>query len=363
MSEGRNLPDLRRTNPVRAGSDVVRVVGDSALALAWRVLQPANRGPFLRADHPPLSRLRYQADDGWGADLFHLPPAPGGGAEPVVLAHGLGGTHRDFALESGRGLASALRAAGFAVYLFEHRGDPCAVPPPDASPFSIDDLATRDLPAAIDRVVEHSGFPRVLWVGHGLGAQLYCLARALGAEDRIAAASLWSCPVRFETPATALRTAGVMATMIPGGWVLPTRRVQQFLTPFVAAGADIGSPGTEGARARGRLRHGAGDLHGGVVKQVARWVAEGSLTDASGRLDVLHALRPAVAQVVVPSEDPVCPPGACEPLVARLGAEVLRLPAGWGHLDPLLGEAAPVEVFGPVTAFLDRARRLTHRAA
>lgn len=362
MADGQSLPDLRRPNLLPEGGDLVRTVGDSALALAWRMFRPADRSPFVRADQPPLTRLRYRTDDGWGADLFHLPPIPGASAEPVVLAHGLGGTHRDFALEAGRGLAVALREAGFSVYLFEHRGDPCAVPPADAQPFSIDDLATRDLPAAIDRVVEHSGYPRVAWVGHGLGAQLYCLARAHGAEDRIAAASLLGCAVRFDSPASTLRTAGAVAALLPRGWVLPTRRMQQFLTPFVADGGDVASPGTEGSRARGRMRHASGDLHGGIVRQLARWISEGALTDASGRLDVLAALRPGLAQVVIPSEDPACPPGASDPLVERLRAECVRLPPGWGHLDPLLADAAPEQVFAPVAAFLDRARRLCHHS-
>ncbi len=358
MVDGSTLPDLRRPAAFFDGADLLRTLGDSALALTWRVLSPGDRTPFLRADQPPLTRLRYRADDGWGADLFHLPALPGAPAEPVVLAHGLGGSHRDFALEAGRGLASALRAAGFAVYLLEHRGDRCAVAPPGALPFTVDDIATRDVPAALDRVVEHSGFPRVLWVGHGLGAQLWCLSRALGGEDRFAASSLIAPAVRFRPGASALRSAGLVAALLPRGWVIPTRRVQALLTPFVAGGADVASPDTEGARARGRLRHGAGDLHGGVVRQVARWVAEGSLTDSTGRLDIVAALPAAVVQVVLPTEDPGCPLGAAEPLIVRLGADVVDLPAGFGHLDPLLGEHAAAEVHAPIVAFLSSHRRL-----
>lgn len=359
MADGRALPDLRRANPLPDGAGALRALGDSALAMTWRVLQPRDRAPFLRADQPPLTRLRYRADDGWGADLFHLPPLPGAGAEPVILAHGLGGSHRDFALEAGRGLAQALRGAGFAVYLLEHRGDPCAVAPTDFPSFTLDDIATRDVPAAIDRVVEHSGYPRVLWVGHGLGAQLYCLARALGDERRIAAASLLAPAVRFTSPASTLRTAGLVAALLPRGWVLPTRRLQQLLTPWVSDGADVASPDTQAALARGRLRHGSGDIHAGVVRQVARWVAEGGITDSTGRLDVLAAQRPALAQVIIPSEDPACPPGAAEPLAAVLGAEVVHLPPGWGHLDPLLGEHAPAEVHARIVEFFGRARRHT----
>ncbi|MSQ00570.1 MAG: alpha/beta fold hydrolase [Myxococcales bacterium] len=360
MADGSTLPDLRRSGPRFDRADLLRTVGDGMLALTWRLCSPGDRAPFLRAGQQPLTRLRYRADDGWGADLFHLAPLPGASAEPVVLAHGLGGSHRDFALEAGRGLAAALRAAGFSVYLLEHRGDPCAVAPPGAAPFNVDDIATRDVPAALDRVVEHSGFPRVLWVGHGLGAQLWCLSRALGGEDRFAASSLIAPAVRFRPGASALRAAGLVAALLPRGWVLPTRRAQALLTPFVAGGADVASPDTDGARARGRLRYGAGDLHGGVVRQVARWVAEGSLTDATGRLDIVSALSPAVVQVVLPTEDPACPPGAVEPLIVRLGADVVDLPAGFGHLDPLLGEHAAAQAHAPIVAFLSSHRRLVN---
>jgi len=360
MADGSSLPDRRRTSALPAGGDLARVLGDGALALAWRLMSPGVREPFLRAGAPPLPRLRYRADDGWAADLFHLAAPPGASGEPVLLVHGLGGTHRDFALEAGRGLAAALHGAGFAVYLLEHRGDPCAVPPGDAAPFSVDDIATRDLPAAVDRVLEHSGHERVLFLGHGLGAQLWCVARALGAEERFAASVLVAPAVRFTPAASALRTAGLVAHLLPPGWALPARRAQQMLTPWVASGADVASPDTDGTRARGRLRHGAADLHGGVVRQLARWVTEGALTDATGRLDVVAALRPALVQVVLPSEDPACPRGAAEPLIVRLGADVVDLPPGFGHLDPLLGEHAPEVVHAPVVAWLSRHRRLTH---
>ncbi|MBM4369627.1 MAG: hypothetical protein FJ102_25685, partial [Deltaproteobacteria bacterium] len=162
MADGTKLPDLRRRGLLPAPDDLVRAVGDAAMAMAWRALRPGERDSFVRADTAPVSRLRYRSDDEWGADLFHLPPPPGAGGEPVLLGHGLGATHRDFVLDPGGGLARYLQAQGHAVYIWEHRGDPSSVPPADAGPFCVDDIATRDLPAAIDRVLEHSGYGRVL---------------------------------------------------------------------------------------------------------------------------------------------------------------------------------------------------------
>ncbi len=358
MADGTNLPDLRRRGLVPAPDDLVRAVGDAALAMAWRALRPGERDAFVRADTAPVSRLRYQSDDGWAADLFHLPPLPGAAGEPVLLGHGLGATHRDFVLDPRGGLARYLRDQGHAVYIWEHRGDPSSIPPPDAGPFSVDDIATRDLPAAIDRVLGHSGYSRVLVAAHGLAAQAVLIARALGAEDRLAAAALLGPAVLFSAPASATRLASVVAALLPASWTLPARRVQQLATPWITDGADLGSPGTAGSLARGRLRHGGADLAGGVVKQVARWVAEGALTDATGRLDIVTAQRPLPALVVTGNDDPACPPGAADPLVARLRAKHLALGAGWGHLDCLLGGQAPEVVFAPVSRFfLDHRRR------
>lgn len=347
--------DLRRGSLLPEGPPLAQRVGDAALALTWRLVQPTVRGVFAAgAHHEPLRRLHYVADDGWSADLFHVPASQQGHGTPVLLAHGLGGNHRDFHLEAHRSLAGALAEAGFAVYLLEHRGDPSARPPEDARPFTVDDIATRDVPAALDVIRDHSGSDRVFWVGHGFGAQLLLLHEALASEGRVAAAVSIAGAVRFDPPRSAARNAGLVAALLPSGWVLPTRRGQQALSPFVGAGEQLGSPHTPGDVARGRLRYAAGDLHGGVVRQVARWVAGGALTDNTGRVDVVAALRPFPLLVVDPDADPTCPPDATDRLVGVTGAERLVLEGGWGHLDPLLGTDAPQVVYPAVVDFLRR---------
>ncbi len=46
MAAGQSLPDIRRPSLLPDGGDLVRTVGDSALALAWRMFQPGDRSPF-----------------------------------------------------------------------------------------------------------------------------------------------------------------------------------------------------------------------------------------------------------------------------------------------------------------------------
>jgi predicted alpha/beta hydrolase len=335
------------------GPGIAERLGGAALALTWRMVHPRQAEPYVTGPAwLAPTRLYYEAQDGWRAPLFFLPACPGGRGEPVLLVHGLGGTWRDFAVEPARCLAQALTDAGFAVYLLAHRGDRSAIAPADARPFSADDIAVHDVDAALDAVRAHSGFDRVCWVGHGLGAQLLYLRLSLVGDDAIAAAVTLNGAVRFEVTASAARAAGRVAQLLPAGWVLPGRRAQQLVSPFVGGGERIGSPDTEGPVARARLRHAAGDLHGGVVRQVARWVATGHLTDATGRIDVVEALRPFPTLVVEPDADPACPPGAAEPVVAPLAAAFRKLEGGWGHLDPLTGQRAPRDLHPHLLRFL-----------
>ncbi|MFZ5475333.1 MAG: alpha/beta hydrolase, partial [Myxococcota bacterium] len=289
-AEDNELPDLQRPGIGPVGPAIARAVGDAALSLTYRLVQARSRDPFTAPAESAPTRLYYTSDDGWRAPLFRFDPAPGGAGEPVLLAHGLGGSSRDWSIEPARCLAHALSAAGFSVYALEHRGDRSALPPEHARPFSVDDVATRDLGAAVDAVRAQTGFDRVLLVGHGLGGQVIYLRLALDGDEGIAGVVTMGAPVRFSAPASATRQAALAAMLLPAGWVLPGRRAQQLASPFVASGEDVASPGTTGPAARARLRYASGDLHGGVVKQAMRWIATGHLTDATGRLDVVAAL-------------------------------------------------------------------------
>jgi predicted alpha/beta hydrolase len=344
------------------GPAIARRVGDAALTLTYRVIQARSKAPFTQGgDAEALPRVYYVAEDGWRAPLFHLAAAPGSFGEPVLLAHGLGGTHLDFSLEPTRSLAAALAAAGFSVYLFEHRGDRSALPPDGARPFNLDDVATRDLGAALDAIRAHSGFERVFCVGHGLGAQALYLRLALEGADGVAALVTMCGAVRFTPNASAARNAGVVSVLLPPGWILPGRRIQQLAAPFILTGEQVASPDTPAPVARARLRYAAGDLHGGVLRQMARWVSAGHLTDASGRLDVTAALRPLPSLVFAADDDPACSPAAALPAAEPLGAEFIALGGGWGHLDPILGARAPREVHARITAFLSVNRELCWR--
>ena len=352
---GRTL-EVRGTRERDFGPAVARAVGDVALALAWRVVHVRSREVFLGAAPTALPRLYYTADDGWRAPVYVIPAFPGTTGEPVLLAHGLGGSAVDFDLGPAS-LARRLSDAGYTVYLFEHRGDRSAIAPVGALPFTADDLATRDLDAAIAAIQLHSGFSRILAVGHGFGAQLLLLRYGLIGVEDIAGTVLISGAVTFTEARSSARSWGQVAQMLPSSLVVPGRLLQQLAAPFVGSGADLGSPGTEGSLARAHLRHASSDLHLGVLKQVGRWLGSGRLTDATGRFDVVAGLPRCASLVIEPDDDPACPVGAAEPAAEPLGAFFERLSGGWGHLDPLLGARASAEVHPRVLNFLEACRR------
>ncbi len=318
-------------------------------------MNPAERGRFMDERPRLLDRLYYRADDGWRAPLLYIPPAPGGAGEPVILAHALGGSPDLFRSERSASLAGTLSAAGFSVYLLAHRGDASALPPAGRSGFCFDDIVEQDVPAALERACAHSGYARAHWVGHGLGGQLG-LGWAARGGDRFAAVVAMCAPVAFSSSMTVLRRSALLAALLPAHWSLPTGRVAPALAPWVADREPIA-----GERLRGALAHSVGDVPVELLRQLGRWVADGSMVDACGLFDYREALRSATGDllVVVAPDDGIAGPWATAAAADAWGgrSDLLRLPEGYGRLDALIGREASAAVFEPVASWLTARRR------
>jgi len=334
----------------------VRTAAHAALATAWRGLQPQSRERFTRPPNPRvLARLYYRTDDGWQAPLFRLDPCPGGAGEPVVLVHGLGVNRHSLDYDPKLSLARTLAAEGFSVYLLEHRGDRSAIAPPTARAWDFDDLATQDLPAALQAIREHSGFAKALYVGHGLGGQLLYAHLAHSRGDDVAAGCAISAPVRFSASTSRARTLRRAARLLPGIMRLPTRALSAISAPSLQEAGR-----TEGAVHRGLLVHGAEDLHLGLLRQVLRWFEAGALVDRDDRVDyacALHGLKTPL-QLVTSWGDSLCRPEDATPVLAHMAGptDLVELDASWSHLDPLLGRDAAGAVHTHIVRFLDRFR-------
>lgn len=353
-----SLPDRTRPRLTQPARGLARTAARALGHGTWRLLHPRARSRFVEAPRPErLGRLYYETRDGWRAPLLRLPVRPGASGEPVLVAHALGASSEALRYGAGEGLAGALRDAGFAVYLWSHRADRDALPPSDGARRDVgfDAIVGRDLPAAVERVLDETGARRVLFVGHGLGGQAG-LCWAAGRPDGVAGVVAVAAPMRFGAagggggPRSApLRLASALA-LVPAAWRVPLRAAARLATPWVG---DEDAGAVPGDRARGLLAYGADDPPVGLLRELLAWHEHGGPT--SGAVDWCEALAGATAPalLVCAEGDTVCPPAAALAALDRWGgvAHALTVP-GLDHHGLLFGAAAPDAVFAPVIAWL-----------
>ena len=350
-----SLPDINRPRLPQPAVNRFKTLRRLVRSATWRALHPATRGRFLEAEEPRLlQRIYYTASDDWQAPVFFVPPSPGGAGEPVLLAHALGVGCDGFRYGVGATLAGRLASAGFAVYLLGHRGDRCALPPSPRAlrEATFDEILDRDLPAAMDAVCAHAGYPRVHMVGHGLGG-LLVMVSASQRPDTLASVVSMGAPLRFEPVRTELRRTARALSLLPAHWELPTRALARLAAPLL----DDASAG--GARTRGVLEYASEDIPVGLLRQLMTWQDVGTPTTLDGRVDYVEAMAQADAPLLVfaGTEDSLASPQDALP---RWGHEDVRLDVieGLGHLDLLLSVEARRAVFDPLCTWLQQRRRL-----
>src|SRR3954447_8730884 len=87
---------------------------------------------------------------------------------PIVLAPGYGNAARAFAIDTvPKNWVQYLGEHGYDVWLFDYRASPDL--PGSFTQFTVDDIAMRDWPAAIDRVRLETGQDKVQAMGHCVG--------------------------------------------------------------------------------------------------------------------------------------------------------------------------------------------------
>lgn len=119
-------------------------------------------------------------DDGWSLGV-HVYGDPDSGRPPVALFHGALSNSREFDV-GGYGLANVLKREGFVAFAVDFRGRGHSLEPPGSAGWDVDDLITRDVPAALRAISERTGYERIDAVGHSLGGM--SLLGYLGVDGR-----------------------------------------------------------------------------------------------------------------------------------------------------------------------------------
>ena len=142
----------------------------------------ADLNNFPALDLPQLQRraLRAPAPVAHSVDVgdgfkIKLTRYAGGARGPVVLAPGFSVRASSFATDTvEQNLVEALCARGYDVWLFDYRASPDSGSP--IAPFTIDDIARIDWPAAVRFILEATGAPDLQAIAHCVGSMSLLMA-------------------------------------------------------------------------------------------------------------------------------------------------------------------------------------------
>jgi oxygen-independent coproporphyrinogen-3 oxidase len=237
------------------------------------------------------------ADDGVTLALYRAAAsAPRQLAPPLLLVHGTFSNRWFFLGARERGLAHALAARGWDVWVAELRGHGRSGAAGRRNAWHFEDWIRRDAPALILGVLRETGRDHLVWIGHSAGGITGVAYAGLGAafSDRIAG----------------LVTAGAPA---PTGMHL-------LQVPLVLAGLGV-------TRIMGRfparwIGIGPEDEHAGIMRQWLRWNLRGRWEgeDGTDYFANCATIRCPTLALAGAGDWLIAPPGRCADLLAAVGA-------------------------------------------
>jgi alpha-beta hydrolase superfamily lysophospholipase len=285
----------------------------------------------------------------------------------VLLVHGLCQNRYTWDMRQ-RSLANYLVAHGYDVLLAELRGHGLsrASRAPYASSFEA--YIRHDLPALVRKAAALGGSERIFLVGHSLGGTMaYCAGTALqpylrgivsfAGPSHLGRGSLFIPPL-----AAALHWMGRVSP-VPAWRSLPYIGLDLLGPLLLAARPYLDSPlsfrplglwyprSIEAPLLEERIRLGFDRTGVPIGELVVRWAATGRLLSSCGTVDYQDGLAGLEVPVLflVGAQDAVVPTRSMQAAFEQIGSrdKTFRvfgrtpLSRGWGHIDIVLGKAAP----------------------
>ena len=325
----------------------------------------------------PVSEVIYlDTEDGWQIALHHFGPPEGEPTRgtPLIICHGISSNRYNWDLSEELSFPRYIAELGFDVYLLELRGSGASEKPTwfgeKSYEYSFDDYVLYDLPAAIDYVAATTPGGKVQWVGHSMGTMvMYAYLQRMGSEKIQSVLAVGSPPSLFdgneslslgvslfplvdwfyrELPAAVIASLG--APLAHPGWNSP----MHILWNYDNVDPDI---------ARIASAHAVDNLSSGVVRQLVGPDLTGEFRSSDGRYNYTQGLSAIEVPIffVVGALDQLAPPTTMLSAYRRVGSadkriEILSRANGYlhdyGHVDMVLGESAPAEVFPLLAGWL-----------
>ncbi len=163
---------------------------------------PPRKRRQLRVGAPEVHTVK--TDDGVELRLTRF---RGGGKGPLLVTHGLGVSSGIFTIDTiETNLLEYVYAKGFDVWLLDYRAS--IELPSSRTQFNADDIATRDYPAAVEKVRALTGSDTVQVLAHCFGATTFCCAMLAGLQG-VRSAAISQIATDVVTPAESRLKAGL----------------------------------------------------------------------------------------------------------------------------------------------------------
>lgn len=313
---------------------------------------------------------RAKTDDGWGIELVRYKAQGEPRGLPVLLCHGISANARNMDLDDTHSMARWLASQGREAWTMSLRGTGSSdgISTEHPGPIFFDDFWKHDLPAAITYVRATTGAETIDYAGHSMGGMVVYAYLAEGGTGLHAVATLGS-PTRldygtaleallseygprFVTADTTLPMAGGAGLSAPFQSVIDDGPFERFF---------YNAQNTKKQTWQRLMVYGTADIAGGVALQLLELIRTGRFQSADGKIDLhrdMGSIRTPVL-VIAGRLDRI----AVVPAV-RDGYQALGGPKEWllvtrangakaeyGHMDLVIGEHAPIDVWPKVLAF------------
>lgn len=159
----------------------------------------------------PPEEYRYRTSDGVELRLTRY---RGGTKGPVIAAPGFGTSRMAYLIDTlDTTFPELLYEHGYDVWVFDYRASPDL--PSAATQFSVDDIATKDWPATVDKVLAETGAESVQVVAHCVGSMSFLMGMLAGLQGVRGAVSS-NLPMHpIVPPLNRLRVGAHFATLFP----------------------------------------------------------------------------------------------------------------------------------------------------
>jgi len=324
-----------------------------------RTLGPRKRRT-LNAPVPYIEALKTV--DG---QLLRIRRYPGGNRGPVLLVHGLGDSARIFKADTAASsLVEALARRAFDVWLLDHRASWEAGSP--GSDYTLDQIATIDLPLALDTISEITGSKRVQVVGHAAGASMALMSLLSGAGSGISSLVANQCASNFVVAGSEISLRNRIGDLISGHRpiVSLTHATDADHDVDIAIRSGLGErydPRNLDAYTQTRIGEYYGTVPPLAQEQWRQMLSSGHLVDSRGRDAYMSDRSRIEASILIvqgTANAALSPESAIQSLAwlgPRSALASVHLLGGYGQDDSLIGRRAARDVYPVIADWLEGA--------